>query len=61
MEELFEHGELGAGETFAGALCGGVGCIEKVFIGGRAKARRRFGAEEVSTNRSHEAQGRAVA
>jgi hypothetical protein len=34
MKEVFEHGG-GAGETFAGALCGGwIGCIEKAFIRG---------------------------
>jgi len=39
VEELFEHGELGAGEAFAGALCGGgIGCVEKVFIRGGAEA-----------------------
>jgi hypothetical protein len=39
VEEVFEHGELGAGETFAGALCGGwIGCVEKAFIGGGAEA-----------------------
>jgi len=39
VEELFEHGELGAGETFAGALCGGgIKYIEKAFIGGGAEA-----------------------
>jgi hypothetical protein len=38
VEELFEHGELGAGETVAGTLCGGVGCAEEAFIGGGAEA-----------------------
>jgi hypothetical protein len=62
VEELFEHGELGAGETFAGTLCGGgIGCVEEAFIGGGAEAGGGFGAEEVSTNGSHEAQGGAVA
>lgn len=39
MVELFEHGELGAGESFAGALCGGgIRCVERAFIGGGAEA-----------------------
>ena len=39
MKEVFEHGG-GAGETFAGALCGGwmSGWVEMGFIGGGAEA-----------------------
>ena len=61
VEELLEHGELGAGEALAGTLCCGIGRAEEAFIGGGAEAGRRFGAEEVRTDRSHEAQGTAVA
>lgn len=66
VEELLEHGELGAGEALAGTLCGRVGwAAENGFVGigggGGAEAGRRFGAEEVSTDRSHEAQRKAVA
>lgn len=60
VEELFEHGELGAGEALAGTFCGGVvgWCAEEGFVGGRggrggAEAGGGFGAEEVRTDWSH--------
>ena len=62
VEELLEHGELGAGETLAGALGGGVGRLEEEgVIGGGSETGRRCGTEEISgsTDRSHEALKRA--
>lgn len=39
MEELLEHGELGAGEALAGALGDGVGRVEdEALIGGGGEA-----------------------
>jgi len=39
VEELLEHGELGAGEALAGALGDGVGRVEdEALIGGGGEA-----------------------